>query len=288
MYQGEGVMSGIAQTFSASKVVESRSLNRVGAQPFRAVVARLIHRAAGAIGGSDIDELSRTGLIVLQDFLPLDEFELLRDEATAFAQTGPPSRVVRDGGTCTSIWTLPPTEDDRFRQLERWCRDERVLDLARGAEHHWVRPNHALRTLEHLHIKNTDEHDGQTDLHIDAPFDTHKLWLYLDEVSPEHAPFVYVPGSHKLDWTRLRGEYLESIGENNRSRRVSAEEVRRRGLEVRSVTCTPNTLVLANTCGYHGRSRGALGATRRALHMMFRSNPFDLRRRFRLRSSSAR
>ena len=79
-------MSGISQTFSASKVVESRSLNRVGAQPFRAVAARLISRIAAAIGRGGIEELSQTGLIVVEDFLPGDEFELLRDEAKAFSR----------------------------------------------------------------------------------------------------------------------------------------------------------------------------------------------------------
>ena len=272
-------MSGIAQTFSASKVVESRSLNRVGAQPFRAVGARLIWRIAAAIGHGGIEELSRTGLLVVEDFLPVDEFELLRDEATAFSQTRPPSQVITDGGTRTDIWTLPPSEGDRFQELERWCRNETVFGLVSAAEQRLVLPTHGLRTLEHLHTDTVEGHDGQSDLHIDAPFDTHKLWLYLDEVTPDRAPFVYVPGSHKLDWTRLRNEYLESIGENSRSRKISAEEVGRRGLEARSVTCRPNTLVLANTCGYHARSTGAPGATRQALHMMFRSNPFEIRRR---------
>ena len=135
--------------------------------------------------------------------------------------------------------------------------------------------------LEHLHIGDPSLHDGQTDLHIDAPFNTHKLWLYLDDVTPDHAPFVYVPMSHKLDWVRLRGDYLESIGKNFGSRKIGDEEVLRRGLETVVVTCPRNTLVLANTCGYHGRAVGAPGATRRSLHMMFRSNPFSIRHRFR-------
>ena len=152
-------------------------------KPFRAVAARLISRIAAAIGRGGIGELSRTGLIVVEDFLPVDEFELLRDE-TAFSQTRPPSRVITDGGTRTDIWTLPPSDGDRFQELER---------VVSAAEQHLVLPTHGLRTLEHLHIDNPDEHDGQTDLHIDAPFDTHKLWLYLDEVTPDRAPFVDVP-----------------------------------------------------------------------------------------------
>jgi hypothetical protein len=61
-----------------------------------------------------------------------------------------------------------------------------------------------------------------------------------------------------------------------KSRKVTDDEVRARGLERRVVTCARNTFVMANTCGYHSRSVGEAGATRRALHKQFRSNPFSL------------
>ncbi len=155
-----------------------------------------------------------------------------------------------------------------------------MLGLVSVAGQQVLQPHDGTRTLEHLSVDNQEWHDDETDFHMDALFNTHKLWLYLDDVTPDHAQFVYVPGSHKLDWVRLRGDYLESIGENRGSRRIADDEIRRRGLATRVVTCPRNTLVLANTCGYHRRSTGAPGATRRVLHMMFRSNPFGLRRRF--------
>ena len=144
-----------------------------------------------------------------------------------------------------------------------------------------MRPHEGMRVLEHLHIGDPSLHDGQTDLHIDAPFNTHKLWLYLDDVTPDHAPFVYVPMSHKLDWVRLRGDYLESIGENFGSRKIGDEEVLRRGLETRGRDVSAQYarpseyLRLPLSCCRRAR------ATRRSLHMMFRSNPFSVRRRFR-------
>lgn len=267
------------QIFGGSKAVENRALNRVGVQPCRAVSARLLSRVIATVRRSGLTELTRDGLLVVEDFLPCPEFDELRDAAVALAGDRKPTAVLRSGGTHTDVWDLPPSDAGRFPVLDDWCGDRRVLDLVSLAEQQPVRRTDGMRTLEHLHIDDARVHDGQADLHMDAPFNTHKLWLYLDDVTPERAPFVYVPGSHKLDWVRLRGDYRESVGANRGSRRIDMDEIRRRGLAKRVVTCRRNTLVLANTCGYHSRSSGASGATRRALHMMFRSNPFAIKPR---------
>jgi hypothetical protein len=85
-----------------------------------------------------------------------------------------------------------------------------------------------------------------------------------------------VPGSQRLDAVRLRNEYSGSTSEaDDQSRRITEDEVRQRGLERRIVTCPKNTLLMANTFGYHHRSAGQPGASRRALHMSFRFNPFS-------------
>jgi ectoine hydroxylase-related dioxygenase (phytanoyl-CoA dioxygenase family) len=109
---------------------------------------------------------------------------------------------------------------------------------------------------------------------VDTFFSTHKLWLYLDDVNTENGPLVYVPGSHTLSRHRLRRDYWESRAANSVSRRIGPEELEARGLARTAMTCAANTLVVVDTCGYHCRSRGEPGQTRRALHMSFRFNPF--------------
>jgi hypothetical protein len=52
-------------------------------------------------------------------------------------------------------------------------------------------------------------------------------------------------------------------------------------LEPLVFACRRNTLVLANTCGYHARSVGEPGASRRSLHKEYRYNPFKLEMRSR-------
>ncbi|MFO1538801.1 MAG: phytanoyl-CoA dioxygenase family protein, partial [Actinomycetota bacterium] len=119
--------------------------------------------------------------------------------------------------------------------------------------------------------------DEQTRLHVDSVFHTHEVWLYLTDVTEENAPLVYVPRSHHLDAVRLRAEYRDSVDPSrciDPSRRVPDAEMERRGLTPQVVTCPKNTLVIADTCGYHARAIGQDGGHRRALYMFFRSNPF--------------
>ena len=97
--------TGLSQIFSASKGVESRALNRAGVQPFRAVSARLIYRIAAAGHAGKLDDLLRRGFVILEDFLPPEEFTQLRDEAAEFAELGSPTSVDVDG-----VFTVHPME----------------------------------------------------------------------------------------------------------------------------------------------------------------------------------
>jgi hypothetical protein len=135
------------------------------------------------------------------------------------------------------------------------------------------------RTCRRLALGGYSEKMDDTELHIDTFFGTHGFRLYLDHITETHGAFVYTPGSHVLDRVLLRYEYLESNTTNRKSCRVSEDEVRGRGLERRVIDCRRNTLVLANTYGYHSCSLGEAGTSRRALHKEYRYNPFKRERR---------
>jgi hypothetical protein len=114
-------------------------------------------------------------------------------------------------------------------------------------------------------------------LHIDTFFNTHKAWLYLSDVTAADGPFVYVPGSHRLDPRRLIGDYLGSLlpaPDYAGSRRIAAKELVARGLEEKVYTCVANTLVIANTTGYHRRLKGRAGNVRMAVQLGCRFHPF--------------
>ena len=77
-----------------------------------------------------------------------------------------------------------------------------------------------------------------------------------------------------MDAVRLSYEYAASCERSHSSRRVDRDELDRRGQRETVFLVPANTLVVANTCGYHRRTRGNPGETRTGVHMSHRRNPF--------------
>jgi hypothetical protein len=272
----------VRRVFTDAKIVESRTLNRAGAQPFREVLARFLYKLRAGSRDPLLAELSRTGIVVCEDFLPPAAFAAMQAEADDYINVTDPTWLIRCGTTEVRRHSLTSVDSERFPELAHWRADQRMTALAAAAERRaYPRPYDGAAVVERLTLGDYSEPDDDASLHVDTFFTTHKMWLYLDDVATRNAAFVYVPGSHVLDPVRLRHDYRESTRTNRKSRRVTDDEVRRRGLHRRVVECRRNTLVLANTCGYHCRSLGEAGASRRALHKEFRFNPFRLEMPFR-------
>ncbi len=269
-------MSTTTQIFTDSKTLDSPVLNHMGVQPFRAVVARTLYNLHATPREPVATELARTGFATIPDFLPPDAFEATVRETAEYVDETLPRWIHQHGTTTVYNYPLQPTIEARFPHLAAWRVDDRAFEMASVAERRPLRVGTGAPLIEHVALGDYSDPDPQTVLHIDAFFTTHKLWLYLDDVTPENGAFVYVPGSHRFDLARLRQEYRQSTNRDcvEPSRRIRDDEVRRRGLERRVVTCPRNTLVIVNTSGYHCRSVGQAGASRRALHMSFRFNPF--------------
>ena len=132
--------------------VQRQALNRAGVQPFRAVSARLMYRIAAVGRAGKLDDLLRRGFLILEDFLPPEEFTQLRDEAAEFADLWSPTSVDVDGASRCIRWNLPPDEPDQFPRLREWTDQTRLIELTSAAEQHELRPHEGMRVLEHLHI----------------------------------------------------------------------------------------------------------------------------------------
>ena len=136
-------------------------------------------------------------------------------------------------------------------------------------------------------IKNgvvTGGSDPQKDFHADTFHPTMKAWLFLDDVDDVNGPFNYVPGSHRLSWARLKWEYQNSI-EGSRlgntyarrgSLRISEAQLRSNGFGPPKAFKVPaNTLVMADTFGFHRRGEAQSNSSRMAIYAYSRSNPFN-------------
>lgn len=270
----------LTRIFTATKTVDNRLLNRLGVQSLRSIAARSIHQLLPSTTDAAVQEiaaeLNREGMVMLPNFLPADLFEKVREECLHLIYHNPDRlEVVCAGPNTMEIAKLSNFQPDEVPYAHQFFSDPTLNALMRAAEKRPQCDQYAVRTIERLQQGplGADE-DPETVLHSDCFFNTHKVWLYLSNVRLESGPLVFVKRSHRLTLRQIYFLYQESCQVNRGSRRITQDEIQRAGLEETIVTAPKNTLVMANTLGYHRRLRGQPGQERYALHVQLRTNPF--------------
>ena len=176
----------------------------------------------------------------------------------------------------------------------RWKSD--IADL-----YEIVKDCHALPTLDPQFKQNTffqrlqnspDNNDVQKVMHMDTFFPTVKFWFFPQDVTIEDGPFCYVAGSNILtdkrkEWMRKQWEDIiddkvdprRTYGHAEGSLRVFDEELIEMGFdpECKAYPVKANTLVIANTFGFHARGEVSNTVIRQAIHGSIRLlQPFDV------------
>lgn len=273
----------VSRVFTADKYIDSSLLNQLGIQVWRQLAARLLLRLRYLLRRKSrrtpgFAELTGSGLLVVRDFLPAGRFNELRAECLAALDDAQvPKSDLQHGPTIVRRIHLKP-QGPRLPVAEEVSSMPMLMDLLSAAEGKDLRPGQLHRVVERVIHGRHDEHDPENDLHVDTFHSTHKVWLYLDDVAAEQGPLAVVPGSHRLDWRLLKYtyRYFRAFGKSSGSpsRRISHVEMTERNLHEVAMSVPANTLVIANTGGYHRRLRGDDGAVRTALHVSARSQPF--------------
>lgn len=267
-----------AKSFADNPVIGSERLNRAGLHRTRCLVADRMAQWRRAKLAPRIPEAHRrqfdeNGFVVISDFLPAAMFEALRREAM---ETPRSVLEMVQGPTVTRRAMLDGSPDSA---LARVVRDERLCDLIRYAASSAGRPVFSLQAIRCA----GPGHDPQTEIHADTFHATAKAWLFLHDVGPEDGPFFYVPGSHRRSAARLRWEHRQSLGAARHpvryhargSFRIAPEELPALGLPPpRSMAVRANTLVVADTSGFHGRTPSPRATLRLELYATLRRNPF--------------
>ena len=162
-----------------------------------------------------------------------------------------------------------------------------VLDNAtwRGLLHYVG--SDAIETVNYIQsiLTKVDDsgRDPQGSLHADTFHPTVKAWLFLDDVGQEASPFTYVPGSHRLTPERLDWERRMSLiaaGSKDQmtsegSFRIAETELAELGLPAcRRLAARANTLIVADTFGFHARGPSSAPGCRVEVWAYGRRNPF--------------
>lgn len=139
---------------------------------------------------------------------------------------------------------------------------------------------YAYELIHGDHAKNPD---SQKYTHKDTFHSTYKLWYFIEDISLDLGPFEYAYGSHRSTWQRIKWEYQMSCKVSSQqnhpnktgSFRVSDEELEQMQItKPISLLVKANSLVIANTKGFHCRGDAPIGSRRIGLYANFRPIAF--------------
>jgi Phytanoyl-CoA dioxygenase (PhyH) len=272
-----------AKAFSDNPVLGSGHLNRLGLHAARVRIAATLaasrrKRLSHLISGTDRIAFERDGFVLRRNFLPAAEFEALRAEALDFVGD---AREMLQGDTITRRIALGPAALKAMPAVRGLFANKSWRGLVRYVGSFNSEPIHYIQTI--LSRINDSEPDPQTRLHADTFHATVKAWLFLTDVAGDEGPFVYVPGSHRKDAARRRWERDRSLvarGGLDRlssrgSFRIDETELADIGLPApRSFAVPANTLVVADTSGFHARGPSVRASMRIEIWSYGRRNPF--------------
>ena len=269
--------------FARNPVIGSRWLNERGLHTARVAAAcRLAEmrrrRLAPLINAEDRQLLDRDGFIIKRDFLPADVFADLLAQLRGLRA---PAREMAEGDTITRHIALDPGVLERAPAAAALLGTPEYRNLIGYAGSSAAAPMLYLQTVISGAVDGPP--DPQTALHTDTFHPTAKAWLFLTDVAPDAMPFVYVPGSHRLTRERLAWERRMSIAASagppqdphRLVRALSPGDLAELGLPPPRVISAPaNTLVVADTFGFHARGVSARPTARVEIWAMSRRNPF--------------
>lgn len=272
-----------AKSFRDNPLIGSRRLNRLGLHAARVRLAAAMARRrrsslAPGIAPEHRAEFERDGFVRIENFLPADEFAALRDQLFA---TAAPAREQAQGDAITRRIAVDSALLRALPQLRALLMSPRWRGLMRYVASFGSEPLYYIQTIFARRLNA--QPDPQTWLHADTFHATMKAWLFLTPVAEEDGPFCYVPGSHRLTparlaWERERSlraatglDFLSSRG----SMRVDPAELPALGLPPPVRLAVPaNTLVVADTFGFHARGIAARPSRRIEIWAYARRNPF--------------
>jgi phytanoyl-CoA dioxygenase PhyH len=218
------------------------------------------------------------GYFLRNDALPDRQFAALRRE---IRESRLPAREMRQGGTVTRRIGLDDAWLAQMPATRQFVKDSATRVLIQYAASYTGEPTFAVQTI--LADPSAGDADPQTLLHSDTFHPTAKAWLFLDDVREDDGPFAYVPGSHRLTRQRLAWEREQSLSaarspdpmHSEGSFRATEGDLSAMGLPPPVPMVVPaNTLIIADTSGFHRRSASPRPTCRVELYATLRRSPF--------------
>ncbi len=272
-----------AKAFSRNPVLGSRRLNALGLHNLRQDLACLLawrrrRRLGAAVAREHRIAFDRDGFVLVPGFLAPSTFSAIVGEIRGFRGR---AREMVQGDTITRRIALDARARRAIPSISVLLRDSRWRALVRYVGSHDQEPVCYIQTILAGAVEG--DPDPQTVLHADTFQPTVKAWLTLTDVAEDGGPFVYVPGSHRLTAERRRWERRVSVEASNAADRLTGrgsfrldrDEVASLGYPPSRAFAVPaNTLIVADTSGFHARGQSTTAVLRVEIWAYGRRNPF--------------
>lgn len=272
-----------AKSFVDNPIIGSQRLNRWGLHRMRVAIANGLcqwrrSRLAKAVRPEWRAAFDRDGFVAIPDLLPPEEFAALRAQILAHAA---PAREMRQGDAITRRMAINPQMLTAVPALRRLLKRKDLKALFHYGAGFRTEPLHYIQTIV-THCEGGAV-DPQETLHADAFHSSLKAWFFLNDVAADEAPFTYVAGSHRasparLDWEQARSvtppDQMDRLSARG-SLRIAAEDLAALGLpQPTALAVSANTLVVADTFGFHARGPSVRPVSRVELWSYSRRSPF--------------
>jgi hypothetical protein len=231
--------------------------------------------------------LERDGVLVMHDFLPAAEFAQVRNEYASACAAGllEPPDCFEDNGVVERRIRVGKNRDRFPVTRQALMKNEWLLATVAGVLGQ-TPPEVALVISVMMRSEEATAPErliGSNYIHVDIHFPTIKAWLYLNDIDESNAAFRYARGSHRITPARLAYEYDASVrvarakqsiavGKDvayGRVRMPTPAQLARLGVRDEPLCGPANTLVVANTMGFHRRGEFQPGTTRDMINIRF-------------------
>ncbi|MET0365971.1 MAG: phytanoyl-CoA dioxygenase family protein [Sphingobium sp.] len=272
-----------AKSFADNPLIGSRRLNSLGLHRLRlraaaAMTAWRRRLLASGVSAEDRAAFGRQGFVQWDEVLPADAFERMR---AGIMERAWPSRGLEQGHALTRRIAVDPEMLSAVPELRTLIESRRWRGLMRYVAATRAEPHYYIQSIFTHRV--SEERDPQNDVHADTFHTTMKAWLFLTDVALEDGPLSYVSGSHRLTPERLAWEDerallapegLDPLSAKG-SMRIDRDELEALGLNQPSTFDVPaNTLVVADTFGFHARAIATKPSVRVEVWAYTRRNPF--------------
>lgn len=272
-----------SKSFESNSILGNSKLNQLGLHRFRVqfaakMAAQRRLKLSKFIHPADVESFQKNGFIFKENFLATDEFAQLKQE---LLMTPLETRETLQGDTVTRRMALDGKTLKHMPVTQHFLYSDEWRNLLNYVASFKVQPISYLQVI-FSHVRKAKA-DPQTNLHSDTFHSSAKAWLFLEDVADDEGPFVYVPGSHhlnpeRLNWEQQKSESITAKTDAMTRRgsfRVSEEEVLELGYaKPQAFAVKANTLVIADTYGFHARAKSLKPSVRIELWAYARRNPF--------------